>query len=94
MNNQESQYEKEYKRYILLAMIITMLSLLVSSLIFLLSTNYSQESHDQNSNSVMEDTITPPETDTIIVVPQTPSDIIHSADEKDEVSPANPKQSE
>lgn len=85
MNNQEYPYEKEIKRSILLAMILIIFSVIVSSLVILLSTKYLQESHDQNSNPVLEDTITPPETDTII---------IHSADEQDQVSPANPKQSE
>ena len=69
MENQKAQYEKEFDKYFHIAAVLLIFSLLVLGLVFLLV------------NSDVEDPITPPVMDTIII-------------EEDQPSPANPKQNE
>ena len=67
MKNQKSQLEKEFNKSLYIATVLVILSLLASSLILLVSIRSLQESQEQHFNSDVENLITPPETDTIIV---------------------------
>ena len=67
MKSQKSQPEKELNKSLYLATVLVILSLFASSLILLVSIKYLQKSQEQHFNSDVENLITPPERDIIIV---------------------------